>query len=94
MTDEEYYKACGAIFIKSDLNADKVISFAEFTPMYLAVHPQTPFMRATRNQWNEMFNLYDGDGNKSVSWPEAWKLFEYKERFDLMPTEEESTPSE
>ena len=51
-------------------------------------------MRATRNQWNEMFNLYDGDGNKSVSWPEAWKLFEYKERFDLMPTEEESTPSE
>jgi len=93
MSDQQYQEACGFIFRKSDLNKDEMVSFDEFTPMYLLVHPKTPFNRATKGQWTEMFDLYDSNGDALVSWTEAWRLFQYKERFDLMPAREKEPES-
>jgi hypothetical protein len=41
-----YEKRCLELFKFYDRNSDSLIQFSEFSPLYLAVHPNSPFVKA------------------------------------------------
>ena len=89
MATTEFEQVCRELFTRNDANKDGVINLAEFTPLYLKVHPGTRFGWASLNQWRDMFRLYDRNVDQKVTWDEAWRLFKFRE---FTPQEGEVKP--
>lgn len=79
MLANEFEQVSRQLFTRNDANKDGVINLAEFTPLYLKVHPGTRFGWASLNQWREMFRLYDRNADQKITWDEAWRLFKFRE---------------
>ena len=59
----------------SDSNGDWLLNYWEFKQFYLKLRPNTQFlMKQTEEKWKLMFDIFDKNKDRIVTWEEAWYL--------------------